>query len=250
MTALPTLTILSDNRPGLPGLGSVWGFSALIRIAGRTILFDTGSNGRILVANMAALGIAAESVDLAFFSHIHWDHVGGMDSFLELDPAATVVVHEGFSKHLIADLRHQAAEVVVVGAEPRPLAPGILSTGMLDSTPPEQALVLDSGDVAAVVSGCAHPGIERIVERAGNLAGRPIDWVIGGFHLMYSDAAEIERTIHALQSLGVAHVVPTHCTGDQATAAFRRAYGDRFVEGGVGREIRLAPRHDQPLRSQ
>jgi hypothetical protein len=111
----------------------------------------------------------------------------------------------------------------VIGAEPRLLAPGILSTGMLDSQPPEQGMVIDAGGVTAAISGCAHPGMERICERAMGLLGRPIDWAIGGFHLMDAGAAEIDRSIRSLQSLGVAQVVPTHCTGDAAKAESLKA---------------------------
>jgi 7,8-dihydropterin-6-yl-methyl-4-(beta-D-ribofuranosyl)aminobenzene 5'-phosphate synthase len=122
------------------------------------------------------------------------------------------------------------------------LAPGIFSTGVLDSQPPEHGMVIDAGGVTAAISGCAHPGMERIVERAKGLLGRPVDWAIGGFHLMYADAAAIDRSLRSLQSLGVAHVVPTHCTGDAAKAAFRRAYGTRCHAGGVGRQIDLVER--------
>ena len=242
MTTPPRMTILFDNYPGVPGLTSLWGFAALIRAAGMRILFDTGSNGRVLLKNMGVLGLAAESVDLVFLSHPHWDHMGGLDSVLELNPEATVVVHEGFSKHLIHDLRSLCGELIVIGVEPRPLAAGIFSTGMLDSQPPEQALMIDTGGVTAAISGCAHPGMERIVERAGRLLGRPVDWAIGGFHLMYADAAEIDRSVHSLEALGVAYVVPTHCTGDAAKAAFRQAFGERCHDGGVGREISLVER--------
>ncbi len=242
MTPRPHLTILFDNEPGLPGLTSLWGFSALIRLQGRTILFDTGSNGRVLLRNMAALDLSPESVDLLFLSHPHWDHMGGLDSFLEQNPGVTVALHEGFPKHLIHDLRTLCGELIAIGAEPRLLAPGIFSTGMLDSQPPEQRMVIDTGAVTAAISGCAHPGMERIVERAGGLLGKPVDWAIGGFHLMYADAAEIDRSVRALQALGVAYVVPTHCTGDAAKAAFRRAFGAGFHDGGVGRGISLVPR--------
>jgi 7,8-dihydropterin-6-yl-methyl-4-(beta-D-ribofuranosyl)aminobenzene 5'-phosphate synthase len=237
--APPHLTILFDNYPGLPELTSLWGFAALIRVPGQTILFDTGSNGRVLLNNMAALGRMPESVDLVFLSHAHWDHLGGLDSVLEVSPQATVVVHEGFSKHLIHDLHDLCAAVVVVGADPQEIAPGLFSTGMLDSQPGEQAIVVDAGKVTAVISGCAHPGMERIVERTNGFLGKKIDWAIGGFHLMDADATGIEESIRALRRLGVGYVVPTHCTGDTAKAAFERAYGNRCVEGGVGREIKL-----------
>ena len=66
-----------------------------------------------------------------------------------------------------------------------------------------------------------------------------MDWAIGGFHLMYADSAEIQRSIRAMKDLGVHIVVPTHCTGDEAAAAFRRAYGVHCISGGVGRELVL-----------
>ncbi|AGA92253.1 metal-dependent hydrolase, beta-lactamase superfamily II [Thioflavicoccus mobilis 8321] len=235
----PRLTIVFDNYAGRSGLRTLWGFAALLELGGRTLLFDTGSNGRVLLANMAALGHAPSAIDMIFLSHPHWDHIGGLDSVLELNPGATVVVHAGFSRHLIADLRTLCGEVVMVDATPLPLAPGLLSTGLMDSEPPEHALILATDDRTVAISGCAHPGMERIVARAAERLGRKIDWAIGGFHLMNADEDAIARSIRSLQDLGIDHVVPTHCTGDRAKAAFRRAYGAHCHEGGVGRTIEL-----------
>jgi 7,8-dihydropterin-6-yl-methyl-4-(beta-D-ribofuranosyl)aminobenzene 5'-phosphate synthase len=41
---------------------------------------------------MAALELVPESVDLLFLSRPHWDHMGGLNSLLELSPAVTVVL--------------------------------------------------------------------------------------------------------------------------------------------------------------
>ncbi|MBK1700079.1 MBL fold metallo-hydrolase [Thiococcus pfennigii] len=235
----PHLTILFDNEPGLPELTTLWGFAALIRLEGCTVLFDTGSNGRVLLRNMATLGLAPETVDLVFLSHPHWDHMGGLDSLLERNPEVTVVLHEGFSKHLIHDLRTLCRKLLVVGPDPCQLAPGVFSTGLLESQPAEQGLVIDADGITAAISGCAHPGMEHIVERATPLLGRAPDWAIGGFHLMYADAAAIDRSVRAVQDLGVRCVVPTHCTGEAARAAFMTAFGERCFAGGVGRAIRL-----------
>lgn len=237
----PRMTIVFDNYPRGPGLENLWGFAALLRLDGRSILFDTGSNGRALLRNMAALGLSPESLDLIFLSHPHWDHVGGLDSVLELAPRARLALHEGFSKHLIHDLRGQCAELLVVGSEPRELAPGIWSTGLLDSDPPEHAMVIDTGSVTAAITGCAHPGIGAIVDRAGRVTGKPVQWAIGGFHLMYAGPAEIHGAAETLQGLGVERVVPTHCTGDQARAAFRQAFGPGYIDGGVGAKITITP---------
>ena len=240
MSLAPRLTIAFDNYPGRDGCRCLWGFSAWIEIEGRNLLFDTGSNGRILLQNLAVLGLTPRALDLLVLSHPHWDHMGGLDSILELNPRLTLAVHEGFSQHLIADLPGLCGELIVLGPEPRCLAPGIYASGVLDSDPPEQALLIESGGVTAVISGCAHPGMARVVEGSSAFLCKPLDWAIGGFHLMNAAAPQIEETIQALRAQGVRAVIPTHCTGDLAKAAFRRAYGTRCLEGGPGRQWALA----------
>jgi 7,8-dihydropterin-6-yl-methyl-4-(beta-D-ribofuranosyl)aminobenzene 5'-phosphate synthase len=59
---------------------------------------------------------------------------------------------------------------------------------------------------------------------------------------VYADAAAIAASIRALQGLRVDYLVPTHCTGGAAKAAFQRAYGTRCIDGGVGRELDMARR--------
>ena len=39
--------------------------------------------------------------------------------------------------------------------------------------------------------------------------------------------------------LGVSHVAPCHCSGEAARAAFKQAYGERYVAAGVGYVFRL-----------
>lgn len=240
MATTARVTILFDNQPGVPGLTSLWGFAALIETGERTLLFDTGSNGRILLQNAAALGVALGAAELVFLSHQHWDHIGGLDSVIEINAGITVVVSEGFSAHLVRDLRTLCREVIVVGSEPRQLVPGVFSTGALAGPLTEQGMILDLGGVTAAISGCAHPGIERIVERGAVLLGKPIDWAIGGFHLAQTDSTGIAHLIRRLRDLGVSDVAPTHCSGASAQAAFARAYGERCHAGGVGRVIDLS----------
>lgn len=237
MNFAPRLSIVFDNDPGESGLTSLWGFSALIETGEKTILFDTGSNGRVLLKNLTALGLAVEEVDLVFLSHPHWDHIGGLDSVLEANREVSVVLHEGFPAHLVRDLRRLCREVVVVGTEPLELAPGLHSTGQLEGPPPEHGLVLKLGPDTVVLCGCAHPGVERMVARGVAVLGRPVLWAIGGFHLAHADDNEVAECVRRLLQLGVTDIVPTHCTGEAAKAAFARAYGVRCRAGGAGRVI-------------
>ncbi len=63
-----------------------WGFSALIRYNGKTILFDAGNSGDTLAGNAGALGVDLREVDLAVLSHRDNDHASGFDYLLKIDP--------------------------------------------------------------------------------------------------------------------------------------------------------------------
>jgi 7,8-dihydropterin-6-yl-methyl-4-(beta-D-ribofuranosyl)aminobenzene 5'-phosphate synthase len=73
-----SITIVYDNNPYKKGLETAWGFSCIVRGTEKTILFDTGGDGSLLIRNMKALGIDPKEIDLIFLSHIHRDHVGGL----------------------------------------------------------------------------------------------------------------------------------------------------------------------------
>ena len=55
-----------------------WGFSALVRYNGKTILFDTGNNADHFEHNVKALGVDLNQVDIAVLSHRHVDHISGL----------------------------------------------------------------------------------------------------------------------------------------------------------------------------
>ena len=63
--------------------------------------------------------------------------------------------------------------------------------------------------------------------------------VMGGFHLAGMSNSQVRETISALKELGVKRVAPSHCTGEKAIAFFKEAWGDNFLEGGVGAIIEM-----------
>jgi 7,8-dihydropterin-6-yl-methyl-4-(beta-D-ribofuranosyl)aminobenzene 5'-phosphate synthase len=234
------LTQLFDNVCEDARLSRLWGFSLLIETPRQRLLFDTGSNGRMLLENARILGKDLGHLDTLFLSHSHWDHLGGLDSILELNPKIRLVVPDSLSPRLIADLRGLCGELVVVGAEPCEFVPGFFSSGTLPGDMPEQALMIPSPDGALVVTGCAHPGIERIAERAIEQTGQSIALLLGGFHLFEADEATLEKRVMRLQALPIEYVLPTHCTGQAASLRLRELLGDRCLPGGCGRTLRFA----------
>lgn len=64
-----------------------WGYSALVRYNGKTILFDSGSQADVLTHNAKALGVDLGKVDIAVLSHRHADHASGFDYLLKVNPS-------------------------------------------------------------------------------------------------------------------------------------------------------------------
>ncbi len=229
--SISTVQILFDNyNRNFPELRSLWGFSAYFKEYG--LLFDTGSNGRALLENMQAFSVDVQEIKYLFISHSQWDHIGGLDSILELNPNITLFVPRSLSKHLIADLKTLAKEVVVI-SKPQKLFANCYSTGILGDDMPEQSLIID-GEKPVVVTGCGHFGVENITKAATSYLGKNIDMCVGGFHLMRSTKKEIEDTIYSLKEMGVTRVCPTHCSGNEAIQMFEEAFAKTYIEGGLG----------------
>jgi len=70
----------------IEGVKKDFGFSALVKINGKLILFDAGTNADILRNNSDALGIDLKEVDYAVGSHAHGDHLNGFDYLLQVNP--------------------------------------------------------------------------------------------------------------------------------------------------------------------
>jgi len=125
--------ILFDNYTFDFDLESFWGFSCFIKTPTKNILFDTGSNGRILLKNAKKMKIDFKDIDIVFISHNHWDHIGGLDTVLEENPNVTLIVPNTLSKHLIKDLRRLSKDLIVIEDKMTKIADNIYSTGMIDS---------------------------------------------------------------------------------------------------------------------
>jgi 7,8-dihydropterin-6-yl-methyl-4-(beta-D-ribofuranosyl)aminobenzene 5'-phosphate synthase len=233
-----TITVVCDNYPSQKGLQTAWGFSCLVEGWGNIILFDTGGDGRLLLSNMRGLEIDPHEIDMVVLSHIHGDHVGGLASFLQRHHGVTVVVPQSFPGDFKKGVRHSGARLQEVEGFIE-LCLGVYSTGEMGHWIKEQALILQAPQGLIVITGCAHPGIVEILETVKKGFQEEILLVMGGFHLTNKGVNEINEVITSFQGLGVRHVGPGHCSGDDARRLFQEAYGNAFVPIGVGMEIRI-----------
>ena len=237
------LHVVYNNLPCKAGLQTGWGFGCLIEGLDETVLFDTGGSGEILVSNMQKLGLDAQAVKAVVLSHIHGDHTGGLGTLLALNPDVTVYVPESFPASFKREVRRLGAAVETVSGA-RHLFDGVYSTGEMNHGIKEQALIVDTARGLIVVTGCAHPGVADMAERAHSFLGRDIYLLTGGFHLSGAGDAEIRAIIGRLKALGVEKVAPSHCTGDNAIRLFRKAWGENFIEGGLGAVIEITQAAD------
>jgi len=198
------ITIVYDNEANA-GLKSGWGFSCSIE-AKEKILFDTGDNGENLIYNLRQLNIQPESVAAVVISHNHWDHTGGLREFLKFNNNAKVFHPKSFSK-------------------PTEISPGIHSTGALGGLIKEQSLVVNTEKGNLVITGCAHPGLETIIEKARQLG--VIFGIVGGFH-GFSKLEELD---------GIELIAPCHCT--QYKQEIKQKYPTQFREIKAGSVIKI-----------
>ncbi len=231
-------TVLYDNYVYTQGTTADWGFSCLIEGTERTILFDTGTQPSILFHNIDRLNVAVDDIDVIVISHQHGDHTGGLLSVLNRNPNVTVYLLESFSADFVRSVENTGAEVVLVDDSLR-ICTSTYSTGELGIQIKEQSLVLDTSEGLIVVTGCSHPGIVSILERAREIVDKDIALVFGGFHLMNASDQDIQDIIERFRELGVQTCGPSHCTGDSQISLFRDAFDEDFVQMGTGRTLIL-----------
>jgi 7,8-dihydropterin-6-yl-methyl-4-(beta-D-ribofuranosyl)aminobenzene 5'-phosphate synthase len=234
-----TIRIVHDNCPFDDRLRMAWGFAATVTGPERTILLDTGSEGALLLENMASVGIDPKGIDSVVLSHSHADHTGGLVGFLKVNPTVEVVLLESFPARFKETVRGRGARVVEVES-PRTICAHVHSTGRMGRRIHEQSLVVHTEKGLVVLTGCAHPGADRIVEQVRALYKGDIVLVMGGFHLGWAADSRIKGVVRAFKQLGVRYVAPTHCTGEKAQDLFVKHFGDRCLRVGVGKTITLA----------
>jgi 7,8-dihydropterin-6-yl-methyl-4-(beta-D-ribofuranosyl)aminobenzene 5'-phosphate synthase len=276
------ITILYDAFGTDPAMTKDWGFSALVEVAGKRILFDTGDNAAIFEKNVKAKGVDLTTLDFVVLSHRHSDHMAGLSYVLSVNPKVKIYApKEGFGIYgsslpstffrkddsLPEEMRYYGGkppEIMQFGAawpnadfqlidQTTEIAPGITLIALISDLPgtkelKELSLAVNTADGLILVVGCSHPGIERIVETATAINPK-IHLIAGGFHLVVAPDDAIEKVVTALKDkFKVENIAPGHCTGEPTFAALKKAFGTRYIYAGLGTSLILGPNISSSVR--
>jgi 7,8-dihydropterin-6-yl-methyl-4-(beta-D-ribofuranosyl)aminobenzene 5'-phosphate synthase len=261
------ITILYDAFGPKSVLQKDWGYAALVEYRGRRVLFDTGNDAQIFARNAAQLGVDLTRLDAVVISHRHGDHTTGLEVVVAANPEVPIYTPKEpafFKGGAPPEFFARDASVpedmhYFDGKDPPPVRSGtswrqanfqmvtatkeVLPGFFVFSTTSDKpgtremnelSLAIRTPQGLAVVVGCSHPGIEKILASAAQIDER-LYTAVGGFHLVKTPHEEIERVATMLYgTLKLQRVAPGHCTSEAGFAAFMRKFGDRFDRVGLG----------------
>jgi len=238
---MPKITVIYDNHKENDKLKEGFGFSCLLEWRGRKILFDTGGDRSIFFDNARKLRIPIEQLSCVVCSHDHWDHTAGINQVLERIPQQTkVYLPDFFTNSLKKELlnRVQVEKVDHCKKIDKDIYLLVLQGAYRLGPILEQAMLLKTPKGVVIITGCAHPGILKIIREAQKLFGK-VHMVIGGFHLRHDDNATTAKVVKQFREHKVEKVASCHCTGDAAIAQFKEEFGKDFITVGAGTVIKV-----------
>jgi 7,8-dihydropterin-6-yl-methyl-4-(beta-D-ribofuranosyl)aminobenzene 5'-phosphate synthase len=251
-----TILPLFENATRDQALNTGHGVAYLVRTDATSILMDTGFNPdnldpSPLEQNMARLGVTLDDFDTIYITHPHPDHVGGVAQWLNRTFSLGVAQTDLSDKQILTPIpmTYSNANPQAAGA-PRILAPGVATLGAIpfvDIFPLslfrpqmiEEVLVVNVADVGVIlITGCGHPGLERMVRIAEATLGQPVVGVVGGLHYGETVTDDVQNGIALLRARNAKLVsLSPHDTGSAGLAAFAAAFPQAYYTVAVGEAI-------------
>jgi len=215
---MKVLSLVDESVKSGGGLLTEHGLALLIDFEGQKILFDTGS-GRALLPNAKALGEDLAMVEYLVLSHGHFDHGGGLQSFLKVNKQAKVFLKKeamgnfyshgyfadryiGLDKKVLKKYENRLEllkEPVEIGKDifivteikktdpisdfNNNLMKEVNKTLLPDTFEHELFLIIKENGKLVIFTGCGHSGIANILRTTAEIfKGYTIRAIFGGFH--------------------------------------------------------------------
>jgi 7,8-dihydropterin-6-yl-methyl-4-(beta-D-ribofuranosyl)aminobenzene 5'-phosphate synthase len=248
-----TLEILPlYENAGAEGMKTGHGVSYLIITDTATLLFDAGNregaDDTALADNAAALDVDLTRVDAVVISHPHPDHLGGYPGFLgdTIFIAGEQPALIGIPVYVPVTLTYPGSQPEVA-SQPRQIAPGVALTGTIPfaelpvinlkrGVSEEEVLAVNVEGLGIVlISGCGHPGVPAILDRAEAAFSTPVAGIVGGLHYGNRSPEDLAPDIARLQALDVRVVaLSPHDSLSGPLATFEQAFPAAYRTLEVG----------------
>lgn len=232
------IIILYDNYQFSENTIADWGFSCLVISGNDTILFDTGARKDVFFHNVDALNIDLQTVQTLVISHHHGDHTGNIFPILEKTGWLDVYLPSSLNGKFRGMVDNYDVHTEV-DQNIRQVAHNVFLTGEMGFQIREQGLILKTEKGLVLITGCGHPGVDRMLKKIKKKFDEPVYLILGGFHMEEYAEEEIDHVITSFNNYGVKKVAPGHCTGQRAMEKLRKAYQQNFIRSGTGKVIEL-----------
>lgn len=261
------ITVLSEDTSISEKYECEHGLCIYIEANNHRILFDLGASS-LFAKNAEKLGIDIAKVDTVIISHGHYDHGGGLKTFLDMNNNAKIYIKKdafnefysirnneesvyiGLDNKLLDNERFIFTEDYHVIDKGLELFSGIAdrvlysqSNNVLmvkeneslikDKFLHEQNLVITEEDTNVLLCGCSHNGIINIINFYVESKWKAPDYVVGGFHLSNPRTKQIEDK-EMINKLGYKlHQYDTtyftcHCTGKEPYLMLKHILKDKI----------------------
>lgn len=272
------ITALVENTSLDPKVKTEHGLSLAIEVNDQKILFDLGQ-GTFFLENAEKFGIDIKAIEVVIISHGHYDHGGGLATFLEINDKAKIYLSryafdEFYSKQTNGEYTYiglnqalknndrfvlidqdiqinpnlkiytkiQALRLSPVGNHSLYKKQGQALVN--EDFAHEINLVITEGSKKVLFAGCAHSGIINIVDQVSQKEGRTLDVVIGGFHLhsLSTQTDEEESLIEAIandMSKLSTQFFTCHCTGSFAYALMKAKMNEQIDYLSTGQTVEI-----------
>ena len=236
--------LVDDHTLSAASFRAEHGVAFAIETPAGQILFDTGQSGDVLAHNAAQMGIDLHQIDALALSHAHYDHTGGLSTFLQNNQAGLpLYAHPDLFRERFAIKDGQTRSIGLtiaqndlaqhtalhLNAEPVKIVRHVWTTGEITSRTEfegrsshhyiranerwqpdpyrdDMALVVEAQSGLVVVCGCCHAGLLNTLAHVRRVFNQEITAIIGGAHLASVDAETLEYAIDVLRANSVGHL--------------------------------------------